>query len=222
MPESGQEDAPAVMLHWQQPACSWELQGSQYAASAPEDCARRKNHAVAAVGEDIWLFGGVTVEGFSADLLQLRARPCLHWCHVIAEGQQQPTPTVLHSMVAMDLSIVVFGGLVELVEPPPVGGSARGSDDACSSSSGSAAGSTTRALSTNMLWLLHTDEPRWNTPVTTGRTPSARIGHAAAARSLGGGAFQMYVFGGFDQSEGRHLNDISFLSVPEWSWSQPT
>ena len=106
---------------------------------------------------------------------------------------------VLHAMVAHDLDLVVFGGLIQVA-------------NARSASNG--------------LWLLRTDDCTWMRPVTQGEPPCARVGHAAEIRPLGGASAQIFVYGGFvpeasGEADG-YMNDLTLLSLPQWEWSRPT
>ena len=81
---------------------------------------------------------------------------------------------------------IVFGGLVALYAPPQLGSAAP----------------PPQHVGTDALWVLHTGLPggsgcAWTSPAHVGASPSARIGHCAALRELGGGAALVYVYGGF-------------------------
>ena len=186
----------------------------------------RKWHAACGLADDVWVFGGVTAEGFSDDLIQVRqvtSMAPLSFVTHCAEGARPP-PMSLHTMVAYDVEseCIVFGGLV------PYAHAAGGS-------------SSPSHVGTNSLWRLHTGLPgasgcAWTAPECAGQGPSPRIGHCAAVRDLGAdGTATMFVYGGLvpdfviaaaglataPPDAADCLNDLIILSLPSWEWSRP-
>jgi hypothetical protein len=193
--------------------------------------AGRKSHAAVTIGDDVWVFGGVSIDGqLSDELQQVRPGPPFQCWQRLAEGPR-PSPTVLHSMVAHEAEGegILFGGLIALHE----------------------ATAPAQHVGTDSLWVLHTGLPgssgcAWTSPAHVGSAPCARIGHCAALREQGGGGATVYVYGGFvpdlvlapyeDISEpgarpqlvgckppnaGAFLNDLVILTLPGWEWSRP-
>ena len=199
--------------------------------STEVEFAGRKSHAAVTIGDDVWVFGGVSRDGqLSDELQQVRPGPPFQCWQRLAEGPRPP-PTVLHSMVAHEAEGegILFGGLIALHE----------------------ATTPAQHVGTDSLWVLHTGLPgssgcAWTSPAHVGTAPCARIGHCAALREQGGGGAIVYVYGGFvpdlvlapyeDISEpgarpqlvgckppnaGAFLNDLVILTLPGWEWSRP-
>jgi len=154
--------------------------------------AQRHNHAAACVGQSVWVYGGLQGGALSDQLLELWPGTW-SWCQRHTAGPRPPA-TMLHTMVAYGDQIILFGGLVQ--------------------------GAKT-SVATNQLWLLHTAQCAWASPVFDGEAPAARIGHAAALREVGDGSAQLFVYGGYATEQREYLNDFAVLSLPTGVWSRP-
>ena len=186
-------------------------------------CAARKSHSAAAIGSDVWVYGGMTAGGISDELVVLSqlndpaecAAPRWQWSRPNTSGNAPPA-LCLHMAAAYGWAMLIFGGLREKVGPdeePP------------------ADGTRPPRVPTNELWVLDTQQepPRWSRPQTVGEPPSARVGHCATVGRCGDADdATLFVYGGFnpelatggDPASG-YLNDLSLLSLPGHSWSHP-
>eukprot|EP00743_Colponemidia_sp_Colp-15_P002569 GILK01002784.1.p1 GENE.GILK01002784.1~~GILK01002784.1.p1 ORF type:complete len:619 (-),score=80.15 GILK01002784.1:591-2447(-) len=143
----------------------------------------RYSHSGTVVNGKFYVFGGTDGPQFMADLFVYDFEQRAWSAPLTLGGNKKPTPRQRHSMVFVPPNKLVMFG--------------------------GAKGGTFL----NDLYVFNTENNGWAKPLTKGKMPSPRFGHAATTTPG-----RMWVFGGHDGTE--TLNDMYYLDLEGGKWVQ--